>query len=467
MQEQSPVVFVIDDDTSVRESLSNLIGSAGHHVQTFASAQEFLSQKQAMGPSCLILDVQLPGLSGLDLQQHLTQVDGHLPIIFISGHSDIPMTVRAMKAGAIEFLTKPFRDVDLLNAVEQGIQRRHQMKQLKSQLAKVETFAPDHQLGKFSFSAIVGKSLALRRVLKEVETVAPTDSTVLVCGETGTGKELIARAIHNLSRRRLRPLVKLNCAAIPGSLLESELFGHERGAFTGAVAQRIGRFELANRGTIFLDEIGEIPLELQPKLLRVLQEREFERLGSTRVLHTDVRLIAATNAKLAERVSEKQFRSDLYYRLNVFPIVLPPLRERRDDIPILVQHFVQKFARLMNKRVDVIPETAMKALSQYSWPGNVRELENVIERSVILCCDSTLRPSLAELVGPNDSLQGHSDSPSTPSTTLKEVEREHIVRVLRESKWMIGGPKGAAARLGMKRTTLHSWLKRLGIARPC
>ena len=397
MNEKNPLVFVVDDDASIRDSLKDLIGSAGLDVQTFASAQEFLTSPRPDVPTCLVLDVKLPGLSGLDLQQELAKLEVQIPIIFITGHGDIPMSVRAMKAGAIEFLTKPFRAEDLLNAVEQAINRSRQMEQLKTKPAGVKSYSEDELRSEISFSEIVGQSAALRSVLKEVETVAPTDSTVLIHGETGTGKELIARAIHNLSLRRSNPFVKLNCAAIPTGLLESELFGHEKGAFTGAIAQRIGRFELANRGTIFLDEIGDIPLELQPKLLRVLQEREFERLGSTRTLHTDARLIAATNANLVGRVNEKRFRSDLYYRLNVFPVLVPPLRERHEDIPLLVRHFVQKYTRRMKKQIDTIPVTVMNALSEYHWPGNVRELENFVERSVILSDDSVLQPPLDEL----------------------------------------------------------------------
>ena len=294
--------------------------------------------------------------------------------------------------------------------------------------------------------------------------MAPTDSTVLIYGETGTGKELIARAIHNLSLRRSNPFVKLNCAAIPTGLLESELFGHERGAFTGAIAQRIGRFELANRGTIFLDEIGDIPLELQPKLLRVLQEREFERLGSTRTLHTDARLITATNSNLAQKVNEKRFRSDLYYRLNVFPIVVPPLRERREDIPLLVRHFVQKYSRRIKKSIETIPTAAMTAISEYRWPGNIRELEHFIERAVILSAGSELQAPLAELPHQEKPSPAFANSANN-ATTLKEAEREHILRALKEARWVVGGPTGAAARLGMKRTTLNSLVKRLGIDR--
>ncbi len=464
MNEKNPFVFVVDDDASIRESLKDLIESAGLNVQTFASAQEFLASPRSDAASCLVLDVQLPGLSGLDLQQELAKIDVQIPIIFITGHGDIPMTVRAMKAGAIEFLTKPFRDEDLLNAVDQAINRSRQMEQLKNKPTEEEKISEDALRSEISFSEIVGQSAALRRALKEVETVASTDSTVLIYGETGTGKELIARAIHNLSLRRSNPFAKLNCAAIPTGLLESELFGHEKGAFTGAIAQRIGRFELANRGTIFLDEIGDIPLELQPKLLRVLQEREFERLGSTRTLHTDARLIAATNTDLAEKVNEKQFRSDLYYRLNVFPIVVPPLRERREDIPLLVRHFVQKYTQRIKKPIERIPSAAIDALSEYDWPGNVRELEHFIERAVILSPGSELQPPLSELSYQNP--PSAIAAAESNSTTLREAEREHIVRTLQDTNWTIGGPAGAAARLGMKRTTLHSLVKRLGIDRP-
>jgi DNA-binding NtrC family response regulator len=464
MNEKNPFVFVVDDDVSIRESLKDLIESAGLNVQTFASAQEFLTSQRPDAPCCLVLDVQLPGLSGLDLQQELAKVDVQIPIIFITGHGDIPMTVRAMKAGAIEFLTKPFRDEDLLNAVDQAINRGRQIEQLKNKPAEEEKISEDALRSEISFSEIVGQSAALRRALKEVETVASTDSTVLIYGETGTGKELIARAIHNRSLRRSNPFVKLNCAAIPTGLLESELFGHEKGAFTGAIAQRIGRFELANRGTIFLDEIGDIPLELQPKLLRLLQEREFERLGSTRTLHTDARLIAATNSDLAEKVNEKRFRSDLYYRLNVFPIVVPPLRERREDIPLLVRHFVQKYTHRIKKPIETIPSAAIDALSEHEWPGNVRELEHFIERAVILSPGSELQPPLSELSYQNP--PSAIAAAESDSTTLREAEREHIMRTLKDTNWTIGGPAGAAARLGMKRTTLHSLVKRLGIDRP-
>jgi formate hydrogenlyase transcriptional activator len=301
----------------------------------------------------------------------------------------------------------------------------------------------------------------LRRVLNEVETVAPTGSTVLIRGETGTGKELVARAIHDLSPRRARTFVKLNCAAIPTGLLESELFGHEKGAFTGAVGQKVGRFELAHQGTLFLDEVGDIPSELQPKLLRVLQEQEFERLGGTRTIKVDVRVVAATHRDLAAMVADDRFRSDLYYRLNVFPLTLPPLRDRTDDIPRLVRHFTQRFAQRMGRRIESIPSAAMDALVRYPWPGNIRELQNIIERAVILSPGPSLQVTLADL----PPAPAHITTVVAP-VTLADAEREHIITILRETDWMVGGTKGAAARLGMKRSTLQWRMKKLGIEKP-
>jgi formate hydrogenlyase transcriptional activator len=311
------------------------------------------------------------------------------------------------------------------------------------------------------FEGIVGHSSALRQVLRLIETVATGDSTVLLLGETGTGKELIARAIHNRSRRKDRNLVKLNCAAIPTGLLESELFGHERGAFTGAIAQKIGRVELADRGSLFLDEIGDIPLELQPKLLRVLQEREFERLGSTRTTKVDVRVVAATHRDLEGMVAAKQFRSDLYYRLNVFPITIPPLRERPGDIPLLVRHFVQQAAEKMNKSIDRIPSEIVEALTEYPWPGNIRELENVIERAVILSPGAVLRVPIRDLRTRITAGNNHDRT-----QTLEEVERTHILTTLKETRWILSGPRGAATRLGLNRATLYFRMKKLGIVRP-
>src|SRR5437660_1509002 len=308
------------------------------------------------------------------------------------------------------------------------------------------------------FEQIIGSSPALESVLEQVEQVAPTDSTVLIQGETGTGKELIARAVHNLSARCGRPYIKLNCAAIPFDLLESELFGHERGAFTGAIAQKIGRFELADKGTLFLDEVGDIPPGLQPKLLRVLQEQEFERLGSTRTHQVDVRLVAATNRNLIEMVKRNEFRSDLYYRLNVFPIALPPLRERQGDIRALVEHFVEIYALRMDKHIAHIPAETMSALVSYFWPGNIRELQNFIERSVILTSGNVLHPPLA-------SLKSSAEAESLGPITLEDAERDHIRKILEETRWVVAGPNGAAARLGIKRSTLYFRMQKLGISR--
>jgi formate hydrogenlyase transcriptional activator len=312
-----------------------------------------------------------------------------------------------------------------------------------------------------AFKNIVGNSNSLRRVLDDIAMVAPTDSTVLVYGETGTGKEMIARAVHDLSARNANAFVRLNCAAIPVGLLESELFGHEKGAFTGAIAQRLGRFEVAHRGTIFLDEIGEIPLELQPKLLRVLQEREFERLGSTRTVRTDARLIAATNCDLKMMVDDRKFRSDLYYRLNVFPIRVPPLRERVDDIPLLVRHFVKQFGERNNRIIDTIPPETMEALTRYHWPGNIRELQNVIERAVIVTKGATLMVSVDELK-PDDRLKS-SQSCDSLRELLSETERIQVLRALESSNGVVSGANGAAVRLGIKRSTLLSRMQKLGI----
>src|SRR5882762_4503584 len=326
--------------------------------------------------------------------------------------------------------------------------------ELKDKLAQEKLYLEDEVRGDIDFEGIVGQSAALRHVLKLVETVASSDSTVLLLGETGTGKELIARAIHERSQRSERILVKLNCAAIPTGLLESELFGHERGAFTGAIAQKIGRLELADRGSLFLDEVGDIPFEVQPKLLRALQEREFERLGSNHTKKVDVRLVAATNRDLEKMMESREFRSDLYYRLNVFPIRIPPLRERPEDIPLLVRYFTQKYGRRMQKQIESISAAAMRRLLNWYWPGNIRELENFIERSVILTRGTALQAPIAEL--------GNSGR-NTPVSVRYEADRDEIVCRLRDTSGRVGGPDGAAARMGMKRTTLISRMKKLGI----
>ena len=392
----------------------------------------------------------------------------------------VPLTTARRRLGALMFSRKQqpayeAADLDFLQqvanqvalAVENALAFQEieaafrEIAALKDQLARENAYLEEEVRKEHNFGDIVGGSEALLRALKEVETVAPTGSTVLIRGETGTGKELVARALHDLSPRQGRTFVKLNCAAIPTGLLESELFGHEKGAFTGAVSQKLGRFELADKGTLFLDEVGDIPAELQPKLLRVLQEQEFERLGGTKTIKVDVRLVAATHRDLAAMVAEGRFREDLYYRLNVFPVMLPPLRERRDDIPRLVRHFTHQFARRMGRRIETIPSAVMDALVQYQWPGNVRELQNVIERAVILSSGSSLHVPPGDL----QPTRTETPAPTAAAVTLADAEREHILVVLRETGWVLGGPNGAAARLGMKRSTLQWKLKKLGISK--
>jgi len=399
----------------------------------------------------------LADAEGLNSMCHIAVVGRNrtLGLLTLARLAPLPFSARDL-----EFLSLIANQIAI--AVENALAYR-EIAELKDRLAEEKVYLEDEIRSELNFEEIVGRSAALRRVLQEIETVSPTDSTVLIYGETGTGKELIARAIHNLSARSKSNFVKLNCAAIPTGLLESEMFGHEKGAFTGAVAQRVGRFELANRGTVFLDEVGEIPLELQPKLLRVLQEREFERLGSSRTLHTDARLIAATNRDLGEMVEDQKFRADLFYRLNVFPVHVPALRERQDDIPLLVRHFVQHFARKMGKVVDTIPAETMNALVRYHWPGNIRELQNLVERAVILSPGPTLRVPLNDLhVQPVAAAAAPS---ARKPETLEEVERRHILETLDVTDWVISGPKGAAATLGLKRSTLQARMEKLGIRR--
>ncbi len=392
----------------------------------------------------------------------------------------VPLLAHGRAIGSLNLASRrenAFRpeDVELLMqvagqvaiAVENALAYK-QIDALKNKLAEEKLYLEEEIRSELNFEEIIGESPSLKKALSQIEMVAAANTAVLILGETGTGKELVARAIHNLSPRRQRTFVKVSCAAIPAGLLESELFGHERGAFTGAIAQKIGRFELADKGTLFLDEVGDTPLELQPKLLRVLQEQEFERLGSTRTIRVDVRVVAATNRDLAQLVAERTFRNDLYYRLNVFPIHVPPLRERPGDIPLLVRYFVQKYSRRLNKSVQYVPVETMEALANYSWPGNVRELENLIERAVLLSRGSELRVPLGELKAGSAiaSSSGPAAPVDAPMTTLEEAERQHILRALRQTRWVIGGPRGAATILGLKRTTLQARMRKLGIRRP-
>ncbi len=448
------------------------------HVLDFASNQSVVEEKQA-GPTCttpaaiainsgkpvVFSERDLNAMSADSEMARCVLADG------VKSLCCVPLVSHHHEQGTLNLGRRrddafSQEDVELLSQVAQQIAiavenalAYREIAELKERLNKEKLYLEEEIRTAYNFEEIIGESPALKRILQQVETVAPTDSTVFIQGETGTGKELIARAIHNLSARRERTFVKMNCAAIPTGLLESELFGHEKGAFTGAIGQKIGRFELAHQGTMFLDEVGDIPLELQSKLLRVLQEQEFERLGSAKTIKVNIRLVAATNQHLEQMVADKQFRSDLYYRLNVFPITVPCLRERPDDIPLLVRYFAQKYSQRMDKRVETIPADALAALSKYHWPGNIRELENLIERSVILSHGPDLRVPLGELKVRNP-------APADGDATLDGTERRHILRVLKDTDWVIGGASGAATRLGMKRTTLLSRLRKLGISRP-
>jgi len=472
MNENSPLVCVIDDESSVRESVRNLLRSSGFKVQALASAQEFFTSWPSEALSCLVLDVQLPGISGLDLRQELCSRGAQIPIIFMTGYDDIPTSVRAMKAGAIEFLTKPFREEDLLSAVNQAIERGCQIEQLKNKPVGEQLYPEDELRSQIGFSGIVGKSAALRQVLRQVEVVAPSDATVLILGETGTGKELIARAVHERSRRRDKPLVRVNCASIPKELFESEFFGHAKGAFTGAIKDRAGRFEVAAGGTVFLDEVSEIPLELQSKPLRVLQEKCYERVGEERTRRVDVRILAATNRDLKKEVAAGRFREDLYYRLDVFPLQVAPLRERKEDIPLLATHFVELLVKELGCPKPRLTRAGIETLQGYDWPGNIRELRNVIERAVIIAGGGVLEfglpvtESLVDLTsfGPQDGYEPEAEY--LTESEMKRRERENLLAILRKTGWKIKGIDGAAELLGVKASTLIARVKKMGFKRP-
>ena len=470
MNENEPLVCIIDDELSVRESLSDLLESMGLKAQAFASADEFLTTSSSEAPSCLVLDIQLPGISGLDLQQQLRNGDTQIPIVFMTGYGDIPTSVRAMKAGAIEFLTKPFHDQDLLTAVNQAIERGRAIGHLKDTSAEDELHPEDARRDQPWFSEIVGESAALRQVLKEIELVAPSDATVLILGETGTGKELIAQGVHQRSRRRDRPLVRVNCTSIPKELFESEFFGHSKGAFTGAIKDRAGRFEVAAGGTLFLDEVGEIPLALQSKLLRVLQEKCYERVGEEKTRRADVRIVAATNRDLAKEVAAGRFRGDLYYRLNVFPLKIAPLKERKGDILLLAAFFLNLAAKELGCPKPRLTQPGIEALQNYDWPGNIRELRNVIERAVISAGGGALEFDLLGN-GPDPTLYKRADvnEPEPEYLTEQEIrrrERANVFAVLQKTSWKIKGAGGAAELLGVNPSTLISRIEKMGLKRP-
>lgn len=458
MKKVDALVCVVDDDSSVREAVRGLLRSEGLRVETYGSATDFLARSSAEPPGCLVLDVELPGLSGLELQRELFRTELHIPIVFLTAHGDIPMSVRAMKAGAFEFLTKPFQPDELLDAVQEGLLTREYGVRAK------DHSSPHSQ-------EIVGTGSAYRTLTRQIALVAPTDSTVLIQGETGTGKELVAREIHQFSRRKEQPLVRVNCASIPKELYESEFFGHVRGAFTGAIKDRVGRFEAAHGGTLFLDEIGEIPIDLQSKLLRALQEKQFERVGDERTKRVDVRVVAATNRDLKAEVAAGRFREDLYYRLNVFPLGVTPLRERREDIPLLAKYFVDTLAGDLKCRKPRLTEAGVARLQEYDWPGNIRELRNVIERAIIVAQGKalefelptmTVAPALPALRFRNVAAD---EAEFMTEPEIQRRDRDNLRIVLNKTGWRIGGARGAAELLGVKPTTLISRIKKMGLRR--
>ena len=449
-------IYVVDDDASVRDAVGRLVRSAGWKVETFASAQAFLASRWADVPSCLILDVQLPGLSGLDLQQRLADSGACTSIIFLTGHGDIPTSVRAIKAGALEFLTKPYADGDLIAAIEQGLAAaERQQTDARGRADRLDARIQSMAGGRDGGRPAIGQSAEWRDVLRKATQVASTESTVLLQGESGTGKEVVARFIHRASPRKTGPFVAINCAALPEHLLESELFGYERGAFTGAQQAKAGQIELAATGVLFLDEVSEMSPMAQAKLLRVLQEREFLRLGGTRPVKANVRVIAASNRDLHKAVADGRFREDLFYRLQVFDIPMPPLRERRGDIPLLADAFLLELNRSTGYSSAGLTPDALEMLVGYEWPGNVRELHNALERAAVLCEGGLI-------TGEHLSLRTTSIVAPQRPTNLSDVERRTIEQALHESN---GNKAKAARRLGITRTQLYGRLRKYGLER--
>jgi DNA-binding NtrC family response regulator len=454
---EAATVLIVDDELLNRDLLEQELLEAGYRTISAANGKEALELAAKSRPDLILLDAMMEGLDGFETCERLKSGEStrSIPVIFLTALSDTEIKLRAFRAGAVDYVTKPFQTEELLARVGTHISLRREIDAHRKSKSTIQYLVEEIRADSHS---IVGDSPALRRVLEQISQVAPTDSTVLIQGETGTGKELVARAIHDAGARRERPLVKLNCAALPRELVESELFGHEKGAFTGAMQQRRGRFELADGGTLFLDEVGELPLEAQAKLLRVLQEREFERVGGTRSLQVDVRVIAATNRDLQSQVAAGRFRPDLFYRLNVFPITVPPLRERRNDIARLVQHFAAKTARKLGRTLDGIAPGFIERATAYEWPGNIRELENLVERAMIMSRGTMLDGAAL--------LSSSSQAPAVTlqvDGTLEELERAHIRRVLEGTRWVIEGERGAARILGLNPSTLRGRLRKLGI----
>ena len=483
-------VLVVDDIPSNISVLMEYLSRKGYRILVAEDGESAIEQVEYAKPDIILLDIMMPGMDGFETCRRLKEnpETEDIPVIFMTSLTDTEDKVKGFRSGAVDYITKPIRQEEVmarinthlklkqlqheLETANEALERRvaertkdlqaalRQVESLKNQLEEENVYLKEEIKHEHNFEEIVSGSQSMKIVFRQIEQVAKTDSTVLVLGETGTGKELIARAIHNLSPRQKKSLIKVNCAALPSNLIESELFGHEKGAFTGALARKIGRFELADGGTIFLDEIGDLPMDMQTKLLRVLQEGEFERLGNPSTIKVDVRVIAATNHDLEKAIDEGKFREDLFYRLNVFPIQLPPLRERFGDIPLLAKHFLKKYAGRLNKNIRRIQQGSLKMLEDYTWPGNVRELENVIERAVILADTETL--TFDDTIFPRKSGSSQKKAPSS----LDEAQREHILNALNSSNWIIDGDRGAAKKLDIAPSTLRDRMKKLGISRP-
>jgi len=453
-----PVVLVVDDEPLNRDLLEQELAEAGYDTVSASSGADALALGAIEHPDLILLDVMMDGMDGYETCRRLkaNDVTRAIPVIFLTALSETFDKVRGFGVGAVDYVAKPFEPRELLARIGTHIALRREIEAHRKSRATVKYLVDEIR----SDRSIVGTSAALRRVLEQIDRVASTDSTVLIQGETGTGKELVARAIHERSNRRDRPLVRINCAALPRELVESELFGHEKGSFTGATQQRRGRFEIADGGTLFMDEIGELPLDAQAKLLRALQEREFERVGGTQTLRVDVRIIAATNRDLQSQVAASRFRSDLYFRLNVFPILVPPLRERREDIPRLVERFAAAAARRIGRPFVAVSPAFLERARAYDWPGNVRELENLVERALIMSHDGTLDGQHLSL---EPDARGEVAAPPAESATLEDVERAHILGTLAQSGWRIEGERGAAALLGLNPSTLRGRMRKLGI----
>lgn len=486
-------ILIVDDNKRNIQVLAGFLANNDYQVEYALDGPRALEWLKDENFDLVILDVMMPMMDGFQVCQAMKQNEAtrDIPVIFLTARSDSESIIRGFQAGGVDYISKPFNSWELLTRVRTHIDLKishdqlknqnqnlgkavdtktaelksafddlqkayDEIRQLKERLQSENTLLKEEIKLHKKFDDIVGHNDSLKKVLHQVEQVAQTDATVLIMGETGTGKELIARAIYNHSKRKSKTFVKINCASIPATLIESELFGHEKGAFTGALAKKIGRFELAHQGTLFLDEIGELPAELQPKLLRVLQEGEFERIGSNTTIRADVRIIAATNRNLLEEVQHGRFRSDLFYRLNVFPVHMPALRDRKTDIPDLVRYFINKTSQKLNKEIHTVPQLAIKKLYEYDWPGNIRELENIVERAVILSTKGTFE------VG-DWMFQSEKVKNDTGIKTLEEVEKEHIERVLQHTGWRIRGDNGASNILGLKPTTLESRMQKLGI----